>query len=51
MSKGIELLEDMDKAYFRYIKNSSEKLLENEEVDFIGTLIKEKRGLFRIFEK
>ena len=51
MSKGIELLENMDKEYLRYIKKSSEKLLENEEVKFIGSTIKEKKGLFSFFSK
>lgn len=51
MSKGIELLEDMDKEYFRYIKNSGEKLLENEEVKFIGNKIKVKKGFFSLFSK
>lgn len=51
MSKGIELLEGMDKEYLRYIKNSSENLLENEEVKLKGSLIKEKKGLFSFFSK
>lgn len=51
MSKGIEMLKDMEKNYYKYIKDSSEKLLENEEVEFIGSLIKEKKGLLSIFRK
>ena len=51
MSKGIELLENMDKEYFKYIKNSSEKLLGNKDIEFIGSLLKEKKGLFSLFGK
>ena len=51
MSKGIELLKDMDKNYYKYIKDSGERLLENGEVEFIGSEIKEKKGLFSIFSK
>lgn len=51
MSKGIELLKDMDKNYYKYIKDSSERVLENEEVEFIGSTIEEKKGLFSIFSR
>ena len=46
MFEIIELLEEMDKQYFEYIRESSKKVLQNEEVEFIGKLIKEKKGLF-----
>ena len=51
MSKGIALLKDIDKNYFEYIKDNAERVLENEEVEFIGNMIKEKKGLFNIFSR
>ena len=46
MFEALELLEGMDKEYFRYIRESSQKVLQNEEVEFRGELIKEKKGFF-----
>ena len=51
MSRGIELLKEIDKNYFEYIKDNAERVLENEEVEFIGNMIKEKKGLFSIFNR
>lgn len=51
MSEGIEALKAMDNNYFNYLKASGEELLNNEEIKFIGSLIKEKKGLFGLFIK
>ena len=51
MSDGIELIKNMSIKYFRYLKANGEDLLNNKEVDFIGSLIKEKKGLLSIFKK
>ena len=46
---GIKILEKADKDYLIYLNKSGEAILENEEVKFKGSLIKEKRGIFSIF--
>ena len=51
MSIGIEALKNMDNDYFNYLKASGERLLNNEEIKFIGNLIKEKKGLLGLFSK
>ena len=51
MSIGIEALKNMDNDYFNYLKASGERLLNNEEIRFIGNLIKEKKGLLGLFSK
>ena len=51
MFETLELLEGMDTDYFRYIRESSKKVLNNEEVEFIGSLIKEKKNLFSFFKR
>lgn len=51
MSIGIEALKNMDNDYFNYLKDSGERLLNNEEIKFIGNLIKEKKGLLGLFSK
>ena len=51
MSIGIEALKNMDNDYFNYLKDSGEGLLNNEEIKFIGNLIKEKKGLLGLFSK
>ena len=51
MSKGVEALKAMDNNYFNYLKDSGEGLLNNEEIKFIGNLIKEKKGLLGLFSK
>ncbi|WP_288222078.1 tyrosine-protein phosphatase [uncultured Clostridium sp.] len=51
MSEGVETLKNMDRSYFNYLKASGEGLLNNEEVKFIGNLIKEKKGLLGLFSK
>lgn len=51
MSKGIEILKNINKKYFEHIEISSEKLLKNQEIEFIGNLIKEKKGLFSLFSR
>lgn len=51
MSKGIKILKRIDENYFKYINDSSKKLLENEEVNFRGSLIRDKMHIFGIFNK
>ena len=51
MSTGVEALQAMDNNYFNYLNTSGEELLNNDEVKFIGKLIKEKKGLLGIFSK
>lgn len=51
MSKGAEALKAMDNNYFNYLNASGEELLNNEEIKFIGSLIKEKKGLLGLFSK
>lgn len=51
MSIGVESLKAMDNSYFSYLRASGEGLLNNDEVIFIGNLIKEKKGLLSIFGK
>ena len=51
MRDGIEILKKMNIKYFRYLKTNGEALLNNKEVDFMGSLIKEKKGLLGIFNK
>ena len=50
MSKGVEALKSMDRDYFSYIKDSGERLLKNEEILFLGSKIKEKKGLLGLFK-
>ncbi|WP_291652711.1 CpsB/CapC family capsule biosynthesis tyrosine phosphatase [Clostridium sp.] len=47
----INYLESFNKKYANYLRDSGENLLNNEEVNFEGSLIKEKKGLFGIFNK
>ena len=51
MFETLELLEGMDRDYFRYIRESSKKVLNNEEVEFIGKTIKAKKGLFSFLKR
>ena len=51
MSKGIEILKEMDNNYFNYLRDSSERLLNDDEIEFIGDSIKEKKRLLSIFSK
>ncbi|MGG7058156.1 tyrosine-protein phosphatase [Clostridium tertium] len=51
MRVGIEALKTMDNNYFNYLKSSGEELINNEEIKFIGNLIKEKKGLLGMFSK
>ncbi|MBE6059372.1 MAG: capsular biosynthesis protein [Clostridium sulfidigenes] len=51
MSEGVRILKNMDENYFNYLKASGEELLNNEEIKFIGNLIKEKKGLLGRFYK
>ncbi len=50
MSLGAKALKNMDNNYFNYLNDSGEKLLNDDEVKFIGNLIKEKKGLLSIFK-
>ena len=50
MSKGVEALKSMDRDYFSYIKDSGERLLKNEEILFLGSKVKEKKGLLGLFK-
>lgn len=51
MSLGIKKIENINKIYIDEIMDSSEKLLLNEDVGFLGVMIKEKKGLFSILKK
>lgn len=46
MTEGINAMEALNKGYASLIKESSEKLLNNEEVIFIGKTIDKKKKLF-----
>lgn len=46
MEEAANALKVMDKRYFNYLKESGKMVLLNEEVSFIGSSLKEKRGLF-----
>ena len=50
MSNGIEAFKSMDRDYFSYLKDSGERLLKNEEILFIGSSLKEKKGLLGLFK-
>ncbi|MDV4150297.1 CpsB/CapC family capsule biosynthesis tyrosine phosphatase [Clostridium sp. AL.422] len=45
MSNGIKELKTISNNYLNYLISSGEELLNNEEIMFIGNLIKEKKGL------
>lgn len=49
MSNGVEALKEMDRNYFNYFKDSGESLLKNEEILFLGSKVKEKKGLLGMF--
>lgn len=51
MSEGIEALKKIDGNYFRYLKTSGEGVLNNEEIIFKGSRIKEKKGLLGLLSK
>lgn len=51
LSKAIEYIENYDQKYVNYMQKSSENLLNNKEIRFEGSLIKEKRGILGIFNK
>lgn len=51
MKDGVQAISKLDKNYFNYLLDSGENLLINKEVKHIGNLIKEKKGLFGIFNK
>ena len=51
MKLGVEALKAIDNNYFNYLKESGEKLLNKDEIKFIGNAIKEKKGLLDIFKK
>lgn len=48
---GVQAIRKLDKNYFNYLLDSGENLLINKEVKYKGNLIKEKKGLFGIFNK
>lgn len=48
MSEGIEALKKVDGNYFRYLKASGENLLNNEEIIFKGSKIKDKKGILGV---
>lgn len=50
MDEGTAALKSMDRDYFSYIKDSGEGLLKNEEILFMGSQIKEKKGLLGLFK-
>ncbi|GAB6168259.1 exopolysaccharide biosynthesis protein [Clostridium carnis] len=51
MINGLEVIKKIDRKYARELKKSGEKLLNNEEINFSGELIKEKKGFLSIFSK
>ncbi|WP_066890396.1 tyrosine-protein phosphatase [Clostridium nigeriense] len=51
MRGGVEILKNMDRNYFDYLKASGEELLNNEEILFKGNLINERKGLLGMFGK
>ncbi|MEG0669130.1 MAG: CpsB/CapC family capsule biosynthesis tyrosine phosphatase [Clostridium sp.] len=52
MEAGLKELKDLDSKYIRYIEKSSESLLLNEEIGFIGKKIEgKKRGILSFFKK
>ncbi|MDI9217080.1 MULTISPECIES: CpsB/CapC family capsule biosynthesis tyrosine phosphatase [Clostridium] len=51
MRKAMDYLESLDEKYANYLLDSGEDLLNNKEIKFQGSLIKEKKGLFGIFNK
>lgn len=51
LSKAIDYLVDYDKKYANYLEISGGNLLNNKEIKFEGSLIKEKKGLLGIFNK
>lgn len=51
MQNAINYLESFNKKYANYLLDSGENLLNNKEIKFEGSLIKEKKGLFGIFNK
>ena len=51
MRIGVETLKAMDNDYFNYLKASGEGILNNDEIEFIGNSIKEKKGLLGMFGK
>lgn len=51
MKDGVQAIRKLDKNYVNYLLDSGENLLINKEVKHIGNLIKEKKGLFGIFNK
>ena len=50
MSNGVEALKEMDRNYFNYFKDSGERLLKNEEILFLGSKVKERKGLLGLFK-
>ncbi|MDU3351083.1 MAG: CpsB/CapC family capsule biosynthesis tyrosine phosphatase, partial [Clostridium sp.] len=51
MQNAINYLENFNKKYANYLLDSGENLLNNKEIKFEGSLIKDKKGLFGIFNK
>lgn len=51
MSEAIEILKTRDGNYFKYLKNSGEELLKNEEIIFRGAKLKEKKGLLGLIRR
>lgn len=49
MGERLKVIDKENNYYLRYIIESSESLLNNEEVKFIGEKIEKKRGLFSLF--
>jgi len=51
MSTAISYLKEFDENYLNYLIDSGEKLLNNEDINFRGSLLKEKRGFFGILSR
>lgn len=50
-TKGLEELSKINEKAYTHFLESSEKMLNNEEVKFIGNKIKNKKSLFSLFKK
>lgn len=52
MQEALKNLEELKRGYGKILETNGEKLLNNEEISFIGTEIKAKRkGIFSVFSK
>lgn len=50
MSNGLEIMKSLDENYVNYLRDSGKNLLNNNEVQSIASLVKERKGIFGIFK-